>query len=179
MPAVIITDGLNSYVDGIRLTFGDKVKHAQTKPFIEGTSNNLIERMQGTIKGRTKVMRGLKKPGSAELILDGFLVNYNYFRPHETLNGKTPAEVAESEFPYDSWLSLIRKGRTAYVPVVFGTSIQPLNIPMTRDQVRRQKDRLRKRKTRAKQYRTRESNLSLRLITVSPHLRRIRRIGQI
>jgi transposase-like protein len=179
LPTVILTDGLNSYVDGIRLTFGDKVKHVQTKPFTEGTNTNLIERMQGTIKGRTKVMRGLKKLESAELILDGFLVNYNYFRPHDSLDGKTPAEVADSKFPYESWLSLIRKGRTAYIPMVMGTVIQPLNIPMTGEQVKRQKERLRKRKVRAKQYRIRtETSPSLRQIIIAPHLRRIRRHEQ-
>ena len=175
LPTVILTDGLNSYVDGIRLTFGDKVKHVQTKPFTEGTNTNLIERMQGTIKGRTKVMRGLKKLESAELILDGFLVNYNYFRPHDSLDGKTPAEVADSKFPYESWLSLIRKGRTTYVPVVVGSTIQPWYVPMTREQVKRHKERLRKRKTRAKQYRIRdEISPSLRQIIVAQHLRRIK-----
>jgi len=165
LPKVIITDRLNSYVDGIRLTFGDEVKHVQTKPFTEGTSTNIIERMQGTIKGRTKVMRGLKKLESAELILDGFLVNYNYFRPHESLDDRTPAEVADSKFPHQSWLSMIRKGKTAYVPVVVGTVIQPLHVSMTREQVRRQKERLRKRRVRAKQrVRSRESVPSLKII---------------
>jgi len=171
LPKVILTDGLNSYVDGIRLTFGDKVKHVQTKPFTEGTNTNLIERMQGTIKGRTKVMRGLKKPESAELLLDGFLVNYNYFRPHDSLDGKTPAEVADSKFPYESWLSLIRKGRTAYVPVVIGTALQPLYVPMTREQVKRQKERLRKRTARARQ---RASTSPIRLRETKPSLRGIR-----
>jgi len=175
LPKVILTDGLNSYVEGIRLTFGDKVKHVQTKPFTEGTNTNLIERMQGTIKGRTKVMRGLKKLDSAELFLDGFLVNYNYFRPHDSLDGKTPAEVADSKFPYESWLSLIRKGRTAYVPVVMGTAIQPLHIPMTREQARRYKERLRKRVARAKQYSARDK-VSPKRTKVTQHIRRIRGI---
>jgi transposase-like protein len=176
LPTIILTDGLNSYVEGIRLTFGDKVKHVQTKPFTEGTNTNLIERMQGTIKGRTKVMRGLKKLESAKLILNGFLVNYNYFRPHDSLDGKTPAEVADSKFPYESWLSLIRKGRATYVPVIIGNVVQPLYVPMTIEQVKRQKDRLRKRKTRAIQYSIRDET-SPRQITVAQHIRRIKRIG--
>jgi putative transposase len=175
LPKAIFTDGLNSYVDGIRLTFGDKVKHVQTKPFTEGNNTNLIERMQGTIKSRTKVMRGLKKLKSAELILDGFLVNYNYFRPHDALDGKTPAEVADSKFPYTSWLSLIRKGKDAYVPVAVGTTVQPLSVPMTSEQVKRQKERLRKRKARAKQRARSAANH--KQVTVVQHIRRIRRIG--
>jgi len=35
-------------------------------------------------------MRGLKIPTTA--VLPGYQLYHNYFRPHESLNGKTPAE---------------------------------------------------------------------------------------
>ena len=68
--------------------------------------------MQGTIKARTKVMRDLKSIDTANTIMDGFIIHYNYFRPHETLSTNTdavtPAEKAHIKFPYDNWEALIR-----------------------------------------------------------------------
>ena len=49
-----------------------------------------MERMNGEIRDREKVMRGLKIDDTA--ILPGYQIYHNYFRPHEALNGKTPAE---------------------------------------------------------------------------------------
>ena len=65
--------------------------------------------MQATIKERTKVLWGFKTPDSAKLILSGFLIHYNYFRPHLALNGKTPAEFAHVKAPVKNWIELVRK----------------------------------------------------------------------
>ncbi len=46
--------------------------------------------MNGEVGDREKVMRGLKIPSSA--VLPGYQIYHNYFRSHEALNGKTPAE---------------------------------------------------------------------------------------
>jgi putative transposase len=107
VPKVILTDKLASYLDGIELQFGSETKHIQSKPFTETDSTNLIERFQGTLKDRTKVMRGMKTPESARLILDGWLVYYNFFRPHESLKDKTPAEVAKIRFPFRNWADVV------------------------------------------------------------------------
>jgi len=83
----------------IELVFGADTKHVQSTPFVVYTdSTNIIERFHGTLKDRTQVMRDLKKPETA--IVEGFLVFYNYFRPHESLKDKTPAEVAKISFPF-------------------------------------------------------------------------------
>ena len=107
IPKVIMTDHLQAYIYGIKYTFGDQSKHLQVKKFTVRPNNNIIERMQGTIKERTKVMRDMKSLDSAQLLLDGFLANYNYFRPHETL-GTTPASKAGIQFPYQNWEVFIR-----------------------------------------------------------------------
>ena len=108
VPKVVITDKLASYLDGIELEFGAETKHIQSKPFTDQDSTNLIERFHGTLKDRTKVMRGMKTPESARLILDGWLIYYNFFRPHESLKDKTPAEVASIQFPYKNWLDVVQ-----------------------------------------------------------------------
>jgi putative transposase len=106
-PKRIITDRLAAYIDGIELVFGGDTEHIQSTPFIDTDSTNVIERFHGTLKDRTKVMRALKKPKT--IIIDGFLVFYNYFRPHEGLGDKTPAEVAKiSKFPFKNWLDVVK-----------------------------------------------------------------------
>ncbi|MCX5994543.1 MAG: DDE-type integrase/transposase/recombinase, partial [Chloroflexi bacterium] len=107
VPRIVYTDKLAAYLDGIELTFGADTKHRQGSPFDVGSSNNLIERFHGTIKARTKVMRGLHNKQTAQLFMDGWLIHYNFFRPHESLKNKTPAEVAKADFPYKSWKDVV------------------------------------------------------------------------
>lgn len=71
-------------------------------------TNNIVERMHGTVKDRTRVMRGLKAFESTKSILEGFTIHYNYVRPHQSLNGKTPAQAARAEAP-SSWKGLIEE----------------------------------------------------------------------
>jgi putative transposase len=108
-PRLIISDSLPAYIDGIERIFGADAKHIQSKGFTKDISTNLIERFHGTLKDRTKVLRGFKTLDTAELILDGFLVHYNFFRPHMTLRQKTPAEVAGIKAPYENWTGLVGK----------------------------------------------------------------------
>jgi transposase-like protein len=109
IPKRVTTDKLNAYLDGIELAFGADTEHIQSSPFSIDSNHNVIERMQGTIKDRTKVLRGFKTVPTARLILDGFLIHYNFFRPHMSLNGKTPAEVAKIISPVKNWTELVRK----------------------------------------------------------------------
>jgi hypothetical protein len=51
-------------------------------------------------------MRGLKSKESTKAILEGYTVHYNFVRPHQSLNGKTPAQEAQIDTP-SNWKSLI------------------------------------------------------------------------
>ena len=51
-------------------------------------------------------MRGLKSYESTKSLLEGFTIHYNYVRPHQSLNGKTPAQVARTQAP-STWKGLI------------------------------------------------------------------------
>ena len=107
IPRVIYTDKLQAYLDGIELTFGADTKHKQGSPFDVESNTNLIERFHGTLKARTKIMRGLKDSGTAKLFTQGWLLYYNYLRPHESLRGKTPAQVAGVKYPYRNWQDIV------------------------------------------------------------------------
>lgn len=53
-------------------------------------------------------MRGLKSSESTKSILEGFTIHYNYVRPHQSLHGKTPAQVARMQAPH-TWKNLIEQ----------------------------------------------------------------------
>jgi len=108
-PKTVITDKLAAYIDGIEQAFGADSKHIQSKPFSLKNANNLIERFHGTLKARTKVMRGLKEIDTARLFTDGWLVHYNFIRPHSAIGDKTPAEKAGIRFNYRNWLDIVKK----------------------------------------------------------------------
>lgn len=106
-PKVIITDKLLAYLDGIELAFGADTKHIQSKPFEDKDSTNIIERFHSTLKTRTKIVRGFKDLHTAKLLLDGWLVHYNFFRTHETLGDHTPAKAAGIEFSFRDWIAVV------------------------------------------------------------------------
>jgi len=120
-PRIIYTDKLKAYLDGIELTFGADTTHRQGSPFEIGNNQNMIERFHSTLKSRTEIMRGMQNPKTARLIMDGWLIYYNFFRPHDALRDlrpkgldKTPAQVAQADYPYKSWLDVITQGTGKY-----------------------------------------------------------------
>jgi putative transposase len=105
-PKVVITDKLASYLD---VDYGKDTEHRQGSPFrvlSSGESTSQIERFHGTIKDRTKVMRAFRDMETLHQFMDGYLVYYNFFKPSEALNGKTPAEVAKVDYQIKNWKDL-------------------------------------------------------------------------
>ena len=133
---MIYTDSLRAYLDGIELTFGRDTQHKQGGPFDVEVNTNLIERFHGTIKERTKVMRGLRRVDTARAFMDGWLVHYNYFRPHMSLKSKTPAEVAGINFPFRNWKGVCEQPyqKTARIPV-----LTPEQVTIIQEQILRRK----------------------------------------
>lgn len=69
--------------------------------------NNKMERMNGELRDREKVMRGLKNMDTP--ILKGYQIYHNFVRTHESLMGRTPADLAGIEVKGDNkWLTLIQ-----------------------------------------------------------------------
>lgn len=123
IPRVIYTDKLFAYLDGIELTFGADTKHRQGSPFDVANKTNLIERFHGTLKDRTKIMRGLKDIDTAKLFTQGWLLYYNYLRPHESLRGRTPAQVAGVKYPYRNWQDIVAGRRIDTISQANATSM--------------------------------------------------------
>ncbi len=93
-PEMIFTDALGAY---------EKVQHANVKgwnPKLVAkaginkphANNNRIERLNGTLRERTKVQRGWKSMKTP--IAEGQRIQYNFVKPHMALEGQTPADRA-------------------------------------------------------------------------------------
>ena len=98
-PKNFITDGLPAYKKSARRVFGKETRHIsdvginsrRTGRKIHVT-NNKMERLNGEIRDREKVFRGLKRKDTE--ILNGMKVYYNFTKKHGALYGRTPAEQA-------------------------------------------------------------------------------------
>jgi transposase-like protein len=117
-PMFIITDGLKSYNKAISDEFfsiRNKTTHIGNvgirgrKNGEEYFDNNLVERLQGTIRDRNKTQRGLKDQYSP--FVRGHKLYYNFIKPHESLYNKTPAEIAGIDLELDDnkWENLLVK----------------------------------------------------------------------
>ena len=66
-----------------------------------------MERLNGEVRDREKVIRGIKKMNTP--ILTGYQLFHNYMRPHEALKGKTPSEKCGIEIDGENkWITLIQ-----------------------------------------------------------------------
>jgi putative transposase len=105
-PKNIITDGLQTYSVASGCVF-PKAVHTRHIRLQGDRNNNKMERLNGEIRDREKTMRGLKRKRTP--ILSGYQLFHNYIRPHEALNGKTPAEACGIKVEGENkWLTLIQ-----------------------------------------------------------------------
>ncbi len=111
-PIRLFTDGLQAYRKAYRKVWGNKRVSQDNKIYTrlkadKDKRNNIIERVQGTIRERVKVMRGFKKQYSANAILDLLIVWYNYIRIHQGIK-TTPAEKSSVNYSALKGLSVTR-----------------------------------------------------------------------
>jgi hypothetical protein len=132
IPKVVITDKLAAYLDGVEIAFGADTEHVRSKGFTIQPNTNLIERFHGTLKDRTKVMRGLKNVESAIEFTDGWLVHYNFFRPHSVLGDKTPAEAAGLQSPYKNWADVVNSSKPQIRVIETAVTSHHSPMPQTR-----------------------------------------------
>jgi len=111
-PMTIITDGLPAYHDAYKKEFWTHKRETRTEHIrhitIRGDhNNNKMERFNGEIRDREKTMRGLKTKETP--ILTGYQIFHNYIRPHEGLDGRTPAEACGIKVDGENkWITLIQ-----------------------------------------------------------------------
>lgn len=123
-PTEIRSDGMNAYPAAIGSEFGHVggsgstgwVNPHRRVPSIRAKeSNNPIERLHGTEKERTKIMRGFDNDDGAAALAEGFRVHYHLVRPHQALE-TTPGEAAGlSALDGFRWKTLLEKAVTRKV----------------------------------------------------------------
>jgi transposase-like protein len=114
-PMTLITDGLPAYHDAYKKEFwtlrNPRTEHVNTIRLRGNMNNNKMERFNGEVRDREKVMRGLKTTDTP--IVSGYQIFHNYIRPHEGLEGKTPAEACGIKIEGENkWLTIIQNAKT-------------------------------------------------------------------
>ncbi|MDE1812779.1 MAG: IS6 family transposase [Thaumarchaeota archaeon] len=110
-PKTFITDGAFNYKTAFYKEYRtravkDRPVHIRHIRFWGDNNNNKMERLNGEIRDREKTMRGIKKMDTP--ILKGYQIYHNYFRTHEGLDGKTPAQACGIEIQGDNkWKTFI------------------------------------------------------------------------
>ena len=100
-----------SYQEGIRKEFENKTAHIKTKSLKDGFVNRPIEQYHNEIRERLKARRGLGNDESAQIFSELLKINHNFVKPHEELDGKTPAQSAGIELNLgdNKYLDLIKQ----------------------------------------------------------------------
>ncbi|MCK9595691.1 DDE-type integrase/transposase/recombinase [Candidatus Pacearchaeota archaeon] len=113
----ITSDGFLAYPKAVNLAFGyynfqrNKIKHKVVTQLKREGFNIMIERMHNSLRQRTKTFRGFHGSiESANSIMKGFEIYYNFIRPHLALKGKTPSDLATDIKLEENnkWLELIK-----------------------------------------------------------------------
>jgi len=97
IPKAVIHDGLPSYDGAFQKEFytakNPRVRNIRSISVRNQGLNSKVERLNGTMRDREKVMRGMQLRETAQQIVDAMRIHYNFVREHQTLQ-KTPAEKA-------------------------------------------------------------------------------------
>src|SRR2546428_8736548 len=97
LPKAIVHDGLPSYDEAYQ-----KELFTHTEPRIQNIRsigsnekglNPKVERLNGTVRDRETVMRGLDNAEQAQELVDAMRIHYNFIRVNQAIN-KTPAQAA-------------------------------------------------------------------------------------
>ena len=110
-PKYMVTDGLQAYKRAVKKEFTTnthETQHLHNVGLQHHPNNNHVERLHGSIREREKTMRGMKVETTP--IIEGHRLYYNFIKPHEALDGKTPSEEAGITVEGDNkWLTLMKK----------------------------------------------------------------------
>jgi len=111
-PKTLVSDGAANFHEAYLKEFRtakleNRTEHIRHIRLAGDYNNNKMERMNGEIRDREKVMRGLEIKDSP--ILKGVQIYHNFVKPHMALDNRTPAQAAGIEVKgKDKWLTIIQ-----------------------------------------------------------------------
>jgi transposase-like protein len=118
-PLAVVHDGLHTYNEAFNREFytnyGPRIENVRSVGQRDEGLNQMIERVNNTIRDREKTFRGMDNDRSAQVMADGIRINYNFIRPHMGLDGKTPAQIAGLDLGLEGirWKALINRASNA------------------------------------------------------------------
>jgi transposase-like protein len=109
-PNVLISDGAPNYNQAFKDEFfirrKPRSRHIRHIRLQGDHNNNKMERLNGEVRDREKVMRGLKIANTS--VLPGYQLYHNFLRPHEGIGNITPAEKCVIKIEGENkWVTLI------------------------------------------------------------------------
>jgi putative transposase len=118
-PEKLISDGARNFHRAYRKEFLDsaapRTQHVRHIHLTGDHNNNKMERLNGEIRDREKIVRGIKKTDSA--LVQGYQLYHNYFREHQGIGNMTPAELTGIKI----------EGRNKWITVIQNAISQPIN----------------------------------------------------
>ena len=111
-PKTLISDGAGNFAVAARKEWYSRypencTTHVADIRLSGQVHNNKMERQNGEVRDREKVMRSLKREDSPVLL--GMQIHHNFIRPHMGLQGRTPAEAAGIKVEGENkWLTIIQ-----------------------------------------------------------------------
>lgn len=127
VPATLVSDGASNFHHAWRRQYRAKnflhkeTEHHRHVHLSGDMNNNQMESFNGnTLRHREKVLRGIKRDNSA--VIRGLRIYHNFIRPHQGMQGDTPADRAGIiVMGTNKWLTIIqaaaKDGADGMVPV--------------------------------------------------------------
>jgi putative transposase len=97
-PIALVHDGLRSYDEAYQKEFFTKrnprTMNIRSVSVRNEGLNSKVERLNGSVRDREVVMRGMDHKESAQTLMEAIRIYHNYIKTHQGLDGKTPAEAS-------------------------------------------------------------------------------------
>ncbi len=110
-PRYLITDGRHSLTSSIKREM-PTTDHVRLVSLTDKRQNNQnVERLNGTCRDRFSPMRGFGNGETAEIMTSAFRNYYNFIKPHNSIGGRTPAEMVGIgvENSENKWEELLKR----------------------------------------------------------------------
>lgn len=117
-PKTLLSDGARNFMQAHKKEWysqfnKDKVEHIRHIHFKGDKNTNKMERLNGEIRDREKVMRSLKTDDSP--IIKGMQIHHNWIRSHMGIDGMIPSEKAGIKVEGNNkWITLIQNAKLNY-----------------------------------------------------------------
>jgi transposase-like protein len=119
-PKALVHDGLRAYDEAYQKEFytlkNPRTMNVRSVSVRHEGLNSKVERLNGSVRDREVVMRGMDHKESAQELLEAMRIYYNYIKPHMGLDGKTPAEASGIKIEGNNkWKTIMKNASKAKV----------------------------------------------------------------